>query len=170
MSKAVSEIRVLGRGAPAIVRAEELFDQTNRLSEEIARRAYELFDQRGRAQGLDLCDWLQAESELLHPVPVEIVETADKIQVRAEVPGFTADELQLSVEPLWVVIAGRMDLKPGKPAGASHSTRQSKRICKVIDLPVEVQTARAEFELKDGVLELALPIAFKSLRSEALTA
>ena len=169
MSKAVSEIRVLGRGAPAIVRAEELFDQTNRLSEEIALRAYELFDQRGRAQGLDVSDWLQAESELLHPVPVEIVETADKIQVRAEVPGFTADELQLSVEPLWVVIAGRMDLKPGKPAGA-HSTRQSKRICKVIELPVEVQTARAEFELKDGVLELALPIAFKSLRSEALTA
>jgi HSP20 family protein len=83
MSKAVSKIRVLGREAPAIVRAEELFDQTNRLSEEIARRAYELFDQRGRAQGLDLRDWLQAESELLQPVPVEVVETADKIKVRA---------------------------------------------------------------------------------------
>jgi HSP20 family protein len=170
MSKAVSGIRMPGREAPAIVRAEELFDQTNRLSEEIARRAYELFDQRGRAQGLDLSDWLQAESELLQPVPIEIVETADKIKVRAEVPGFTADELQLSVEPLWVVIAGRMDLKPGKSGEATHSELRSKRICKVIDLPVEVQTTRAEFELKDDVLELALPIAFKSLRSEALTA
>jgi HSP20 family protein len=170
MSKAVSKIRVLGREAPAIVRAEELFDQTNRLSEEIARRAYELFDQRGRAQGLDLRDWLQAESELLQPVPVEVVETADKIKVRAEVPGFTADELQLSVEPLWVMIAGRMDLKPGESAQAAQPERRSKRICKVIDLPVEVQTTRAEFDLTDGVLELALPIAFKSLRSEALTA
>lgn len=170
MSKAVSEIRVVGREVPAIVRAEELLDQTNRLSEEIARRAYELFEQRGRAQGLDLHDWLQAESELLQPVPVEIVETADKIKVRAEVPGFTADELQLSVEPLWLVIAGRMDSRSEKPAGAAYSERRSKRICKVIDLPVEVQTARAEFELQDGVLELALPISFKSLRSEALTA
>jgi HSP20 family molecular chaperone IbpA len=86
------------------------------------------------------------------------------------VPGFTADELQLSVEPLWVMIAGRMDLKPGESAQAAQPERRSKRICKVIDLPVEVQTTRAEFDLTDGVLELALPIAFKSLRSEALTA
>jgi len=31
------------------------------LSEEIARKAYELFEQRGRTDGSDLDDWLQAE-------------------------------------------------------------------------------------------------------------
>jgi Protein of unknown function (DUF2934) len=33
--------------------------------DEIARRAYELFVMRGRAEGLQLDDWLQAERELL---------------------------------------------------------------------------------------------------------
>jgi hypothetical protein len=32
--------------------------------EEIARRAYEYYERRGRTQGHDLEDWLKAESEL----------------------------------------------------------------------------------------------------------
>ncbi|HTS38086.1 MAG TPA: DUF2934 domain-containing protein [Candidatus Solibacter sp.] len=32
--------------------------------EEIRRRAYELYEQRGRDDGHDLDDWLQAESEM----------------------------------------------------------------------------------------------------------
>lgn len=35
--------------------------------EEIARRAYELFKDRGRVDGHDLDDWLQAERELRSP-------------------------------------------------------------------------------------------------------
>jgi len=33
-------------------------------AEEIARRAYSLYEWRGRADGADLEDWLQAEREL----------------------------------------------------------------------------------------------------------
>lgn len=171
MSKAVRELRALGWGAPPATLAEELLDQMDRLTNEIALRAYELFDNRGRIDGSDLDDWLRAESELLHPVPVEVVETADKIKVRAEVPGFVADDLRLCVEPRRVIVAGRNDLNGGHDTDAAiYSDRKPKQICRVIELPAEVQTARAEFDLKDGVLELALPIAFKSLRSEALTA
>lgn len=32
--------------------------------EQISRRAYELYEQRGRKDGYDLEDWLQAESEV----------------------------------------------------------------------------------------------------------
>jgi HSP20 family protein len=171
MSKAVRELRALGRGAPAVERPEELFDQMDRLTKEITLRAYELFDSRGRVDGFEVDDWLRAESELLHPVPVEVVETADKIRVRAEVPGFIADDLRLCVEPDRVIVASRRDLNGGQEREAAlYSDRKPKQICRVIELPAEVQTARAEFDLKDGVLEIALPIAFKSLRSEALTA
>ena len=33
---------------------------------DIARRAYELYEKRGREHGHDLDDWLQAERELQH--------------------------------------------------------------------------------------------------------
>jgi len=35
------------------------------LHEEVCRRAYELYEQRGREDGHELDDWLQAESEIL---------------------------------------------------------------------------------------------------------
>jgi hypothetical protein len=35
------------------------------LEERIRRRAYELFEQRGRVDGFALQDWLQAEGEIL---------------------------------------------------------------------------------------------------------
>jgi hypothetical protein len=37
------------------------------LAAEIRRRAYELYEQRGRANGHALEDWAQAEAEVLEP-------------------------------------------------------------------------------------------------------
>jgi hypothetical protein len=37
---------------------------TNDLQEQILRRAFELYEERGRDDGHDLADWLQAESEV----------------------------------------------------------------------------------------------------------
>jgi Protein of unknown function (DUF2934) len=39
--------------------------QSSGIEERIRRRAYELYEQRGRTDGLALDDWLQAERELL---------------------------------------------------------------------------------------------------------
>ena len=38
--------------------------QSNTASEEIARRAFQLYLQRGGSHGWDMADWLQAEEEL----------------------------------------------------------------------------------------------------------
>jgi hypothetical protein len=45
---------------PAIPAAKSVSD----LHEQIRSRAYELYEQRGRIDGHELEDWLQAESEL----------------------------------------------------------------------------------------------------------
>ena len=39
-------------------------ESCNDLQEQIRLRAYELYEQRGREDGRDLDDWLQAESEV----------------------------------------------------------------------------------------------------------
>jgi hypothetical protein len=39
--------------------------QPNEIEESIRRRAYELYEQRGRIEGFALDDWLQAEAEIL---------------------------------------------------------------------------------------------------------
>ena len=53
---------------PKIPKPEGTVRQTARSSgdhqEQVRRRAYELYEQRGREDGRDLEDWLRAESEV----------------------------------------------------------------------------------------------------------
>lgn len=46
------------------VSAGEPDDEQNLLSELIARRAYEIYEERGRSDGEDMNDWLRAEAEI----------------------------------------------------------------------------------------------------------
>ncbi|MGO9402834.1 MAG: DUF2934 domain-containing protein [Terriglobales bacterium] len=39
-------------------------DSTSELQQRIRRRAYELYEERGKGDGNELADWLQAESEV----------------------------------------------------------------------------------------------------------
>jgi Protein of unknown function (DUF2934) len=50
---------------PAPARATEPPIETLPLEEQIQRRAYELYVQRGNQSGSELDDWLQAEEEIL---------------------------------------------------------------------------------------------------------
>jgi hypothetical protein len=52
-----------------------LFDRIQNLSNCIARRAFEIFETRGRALGRDVDDWLRAESEFLHPIHLDIAKS-----------------------------------------------------------------------------------------------
>lgn len=50
---------------PAPARAKEPPSQTLSLEEQVRRRAYELYVERGNQSGSELDDWLQAEEEIL---------------------------------------------------------------------------------------------------------
>jgi len=48
----------------ALPTAPPATESTGEIQEQIRRRAYELYEERGRGDGHDLEDWLQAESEV----------------------------------------------------------------------------------------------------------
>jgi hypothetical protein len=50
----------------------QTIESTSDLQEQIRLRAYELYEQRGREDGRDLDDWLQAESEVTGQKPTAI--------------------------------------------------------------------------------------------------
>jgi len=41
-----------------------MVDHASELEERVRRRAYELYEERGRTDGHDMDDWLRAESEI----------------------------------------------------------------------------------------------------------
>jgi HSP20 family protein len=148
----------------------DVFDQIQQTYDSIARRAFEIFNNNGSNQ---LDDWFRAESELLHPVHLEIAESDDNLTIRAEVPGFSAKELEINVEPRKLTIAGRHEAQEESKKGKTiYSEGCAKQILRVVDLPVEVDSSKVSAILKDGVLNIELPKAAhaKTVRIEPRTA
>ncbi|MBI1765588.1 MAG: Hsp20 family protein [Acidobacteria bacterium] len=142
---------------PLFVEAEQLFEQMKELTQNIAKRAYDFFEARGREFGRELDDWFRAEAEMARRVPVEIKEESGKLIVRAEVPGFKAEEIKVSVEPQRLVISGKTTTQEEKQeAQTVYSEWRANQFCRALTLPGEVDPASAAATIKEGVLELTL--------------
>jgi HSP20 family molecular chaperone IbpA len=158
--------------SPRFVEPQAIYSRMNELYNAVARRAFELFEGDGRISGRDLDHWFKAEGELLHPAHVRISESGDAIIVDAEVPGFTASELQLSLEPRRLTISGKKQSSGEKKKGnVVYSERCSDELLRSVELPVEVNASRASATLNNGILELTAPkVAAKSVSVQAKSA
>ncbi len=130
------------------------FEDFQRLVE---RRAYEIFKANGSTDGHDLDDWFKAESQFLHPVPLDVEESDSEYVVRVEVPGFQEKEIQVAADPDRVIIGAQhtseSEHKKGKVVRAEQ---QSKSICRSFSLPSNIDPHRVSKHLRDGVLEIRL--------------
>ena len=143
---------------PRRVNVQEFLDPVNAIYESIARRAFEIFQGRGGAGGHDLDDWFGAEAELFHSAHLDVVESDDAVAVRAEVPGFTAYELQVILEPRLLIITGKRDTRDHQTTRKTiYRDCCTDRVFRVLRLPAEVDPKKATAALKDGILELAMP-------------
>src|SRR5216683_7111311 len=144
------EILTLSAGDPFVERAREI-------NELIARRAHELFESRGCAHGHDREDWLTALSEVLLNVPVDITETEIGLTIRADVPGFSEQDLEVRVAPRSVCITGkRQEASEQKEGETIFSERRSNQIFRVLDLPCQIDPDSVNPILSDGILEITL--------------
>jgi HSP20 family protein len=140
-----------------------LFDQMGETFNALTRRAYQIFESNGRAFGRDLENWLQAEKELLHHVPVNVAESDEAFEVRAEIPGFNEKEIELGVESRRLTITGKRETKKEeKKAKMLWVESSSDQILRIVDLPAEIETDKVTATLRNGVLELTLPKAAKA--------
>jgi len=151
----------------------EALNRMERIRDLVERRAFEIFDHHGRFFGRDLSDWFQAEAELLHPVHLEVEESDEVVTVHAEVPGFTAKELDIHVEPHRLTIAGKHEHKKdeSKNGKTIYSEQCAQEILRSMDLPATVELSKVNATLKDGILSIELPKIQngKSIRVEAKT-
>jgi HSP20 family protein len=136
-------------------------DELEALSRETARRAFSLFQQHGRTDGLDLDDWLRAEAEILRPVPIEMSESGDSYTIRAEVPGFDAKHLSIQADSSGVYIRGKNEHKREEKKGGEvkYSEFSATELCRRIALPSSVDPEKIMARLTNGLLEITLPKA-----------
>ncbi|HTC62966.1 MAG TPA: Hsp20 family protein [Candidatus Saccharimonadales bacterium] len=157
-AQSATAMRPAKGSVPVHQNPDGIFEQFDRVYESIARRAFELFQTDGRV-GRELDDWLRAEAELLHPTHLVLTESDGNFILRAEVPGFTAKDLGIEVEPRHLRIMGKREAKEEKNARKIRSEWCADQILRAVDLPADVDTARVNASLKDGILTIDLPKA-----------
>ncbi len=128
------------------------------ISATIKHRAYDLFQARGANHGHDREDWFRAESELLTPVETKLDEADGGFTVRADVPGFSAKDVEVLVEPMRLIIhAKKQEVSQQQTGNSVRQEQVSNEILRTVDLPNEIDPDHTTATIKNEVLEVALP-------------
>ncbi len=109
-----------------------------------------------------LFDTLSAETpQQASFVPVvELHETPDAVELRVELPGMDAKDLDVQVTTEAVSISGeRRSEKRTEDDGYVRTEFRYGKFQRVIPLPVRVQNQSVNADYKDGILQLHLPKA-----------
>jgi HSP20 family protein len=136
----------------AIVRWQPLYE-LNTLSREMNR----LFEQLPQLN-VDTPDLLNQGNGWVPAV--EMKETDTEIVLRAEVPGLSAENLDVQVTRNAVSISGEHRYeKQAEDKGYFHSEFRYGKFQRIVPLPSKVENEQVKAEFKDGILTLTLPKA-----------
>ena len=96
---------------------------------------------------------------------VDVIDREDEVVVRAEVPGFKKEDIDISVSGTMLTIKGDTKTEEKEEKGDYYRCEITRgAFTRTLALPAEVDEAKAKAAIKDGVLELTLPKLEKSKR------
>lgn len=143
---------------PAEPEALSMLETMDSLFGAIRDRAFDLFQERGKATGRELDDWLRAERELLRVPPAELVEEANQYHIRLEVPGFEPNQVEVTAMPDSIVVqAEAKDQKDTKTVRFSEFA--AKKLFRHFEMPEPIDPQLVKATLAKGILELTAPKA-----------
>ena len=94
---------------------------------------------------------------------IDVAEDENAITVRAEVPGCSAEDIDISVYGNTLTISGEKKIKEEKKEkGYYHVESSYGTFRREITLPTDVESDKVDATYKDGVLSITLPKAAKA--------
>lgn len=145
-SRAGEKIKVL---------AVDASEQTRRVAEVVARRAYEIFESRGSVSGHEVEDWSHAQSELVRPCFSGRMSVDSTLWIGTDVGLFEEGTIEIWVAPHQLTICG-------KPRAAAATTEGSGAyphggtVFHVCNPTCEIDPSRVTAKINGASLEIFL--------------
>ena len=96
---------------------------------------------------------------------IDVLDRENEICVRAEVPGFTKDQVDVSVNHNSLTIKAQSSSESKEEDGDYYRQEMTRGyLARTVSLPSEVDGDKAKATLNDGVLEVTVPKAASSKR------
>jgi PAS domain S-box-containing protein len=132
-------------------------EQTRKIQEVIARRAYEIFVSRGAECGNELKDWREAENELIKPLCCGLMSVGENLWVEVDPAVFEPGSIEYLGGSPQLTICG----KPHTSDTNTHkrqavANRSLEMIFRVIDLPLEIDPSGVTAKFRGASLEILL--------------
>lgn len=100
----------------------------------------------------------QAAALPIRYAPLDLIDNGDSYTVKAELPGFTKDMVDVQVTKEGVSISAECrEEKEEKKKSYLHRERAYSAMQRYVAFPEEVVPAKADGAMKEGVLELKVP-------------
>ncbi|MEJ2532191.1 MAG: Hsp20/alpha crystallin family protein [Halioglobus sp.] len=138
---------------------ERLGAAFEQLQEKIRERAYSIFLDREPGTGDSVGDWLQAQSELLTPIELEVKEQKKNFVAECNLKGFSPEEIAIEVEDNVLKVFGcHRETSKEKREGGTESRSERVYFFQSAQLPgaVDLDNSHARL-LKNGKLKVTLP-------------
>ncbi|MFH2093428.1 MAG: Hsp20/alpha crystallin family protein [Pseudomonadota bacterium] len=86
-----------------------------------------------------------------------LYETGDHFEIRAEVPGLGKDQLNVKIQGNYLEITGTRSADTPEGYKIHKTERHTGSFSRSFTLPADVDSTKADANLKDGILYLTLP-------------
>lgn len=137
------------------VAAVDASEQTRKVDEAIAHRAYEIFERRGGVGWHEIEDWRTAESQVRSKLCIGLTYSEDSLLVSCSIGRFEEDSVEIWVAPRQMTICGK-PVRDEKQLPTAHGYRGV--VFRVVALPAEVEPHRAFTIVRQHFLEIHLPM------------
>ena len=109
--------------------------------------------------------WERRSAEMPTVPSVDVIDRDEEVVVRAEVPGYKKEDIEISVADSSLTIKGETKTEEKEEKGDYYRCEISRgAFARTVSLPAAVDDSKAKASMKDGVLELTLPKVEKSKR------
>lgn len=92
-----------------------------------------------------------------HHFPVDIEENKDELIVKARLPGFNVEDIDISLEGDLLTIKGEYKEEEGKDISYFQKELHYGSFCRQLTLPVSVKSDKVAATLDKGILTVRLP-------------
>ena len=101
---------------------------------------------------------LQVQPRSYQPA-MDLVETKDSYNLKANVPGFAKDQIEINATGSTLTIKGHYEQSKEKSDDKNHIRREriESSFQRSVQLPLTISQDKIKASLKDGVLEVVVP-------------
>jgi len=144
----------------ALRKTDTIFDEVDKLQQQIIERAYDLFCNREGFWGDALSDWLRAERELVFAPPVELRQKDGRFEILAALPGVDVKDVDVRVTPEDVLIRTAVNHEHKSQDGTVHVCElESRKAFRSIHLPEKIDPDSVKADYRNGLLRLTAAVA-----------